>query len=218
MTYRAKILIAIAITLLAIPSAFAADGPGTKAVRKANETIAKLLEKKVAPGSAEEKQLATKVTSSVRDFLDIDALGKRALNDHWSTLTSTQQQQYMTLLRGLIEENYIKGLRANLDYDVAYTGESTNEDGNVVVTTEIKTQRRGRPHTISVDYVLIKDDGKLRAFDVVTDGVGLVENYRSQFNRIIEKEGFEGLIKRMQKKSASAVSANGTAGTSPATP
>jgi phospholipid transport system substrate-binding protein len=217
MTYRARglstlrtlsaLAIAIAITLLALPAALAADGAGTKAVRKANETIAGLLEKKVTAGSDEEKKLATKVTTSVRDFLDIDALGKRALVDHWSTLSGDQQQKYMKLLRSLIEENYIKGLRANVSYEVVYTGENKNKDGNVVVTTEIKTERKGRPHTIAVDYVLVEDGGKLRAFDVVTDGVGLVENYRSQFNRIIEKEGFDGLIKRMEKKSANTVGA-----------
>ena len=180
----------------------AKDGPGTAVVKQANTTISGLLKQKVAPGSKEEKELAGKVTTSVRGFLDIDQLGKRAMTDQWSKLTKAQQEQFLTLLRELIEENYVRGLRANVEYTVVYTGESTDKDGNLVVTTKINAQRKGRPYSISVDYVLVKEGDKLRAFDIKTDGVGLVENYRSTFNKIVEKDGFDGLIAKMKKKQA----------------
>jgi ABC-type transporter MlaC component len=180
----------------------AKTGPGTQAVRAANDTIAGLLKQKAAPGSKEEKDLAAKVTTSVRSFLDIDQLGKRAMVDNWSKLSRAQQDQFLALLRALIEDNYVRGLRANLDYQVDYAAESTDADHNVVVTTKINTRRRGRPYAIAVDYVLVKDGDKLRAWDVKTDGVGLVENYRTMFDKIIDKDGFDGLIAKMKKKQA----------------
>ena len=195
------IALAIVVSASLVTTAFAQDGPGTRAVRKANQTITGLLKQKAAPGSAAEKKLAARVTSSVRDFLDVDALGQRALSDHWKGLSDQNKSEYLTLLRQLIEKNYIKGLRANIEYQVVYTGEKARGD-DLVVATEIKTQRRGRPYTISIDYVLRRDGNALRAWDVVTDGVGLVENYRAQFNKIIAKEGFDGLIKRMKKTAA----------------
>jgi phospholipid transport system substrate-binding protein len=180
----------------------AKDGPGTAAVKQANTTIANLLKQKVAPGSREEKDLAKQVTESVRSFIDIDQLGKRAMVDQWPKLSKTQQEQFLTLLRELIEENYVRGLRANLEYTVAYTGEAADKDGNLGVTTKIDTQRKGRAYSIVVEYVLVKESGKLRAFDIKTDGVGLVENYRTTFNKIVEKDGFDGLIAKMKKKQA----------------
>lgn len=178
-----------------------APGPGTKVVKSANDTIDGLLKQKAPPpGSPEEKALAEKVTTSVRGFLDIDELGKRAMADNWAKLTKEQQAQFLTVLRDLIEANYVKGLRANVDYAVDYTGESTDKDGNITVTTSIKAQRKGKPYKIEVDYVLIKQGNALKAFDVKTDGVGLVENYRVMFQKIIDREKFEGLIKRMQDK------------------
>jgi phospholipid transport system substrate-binding protein len=177
-------------------------GPGTQAVKAANDTIAALLKQKVPAGSKEEKDLAAKVTTSVRSFLDIDQLGKRAMVDNWSKLSKAQQDEFLALLRALIEDNYVRGLRANLDYQVDYSGESTDKDGNVVVTTKINTKRKGRAYAIEVDYVLVKDGDKLRAWDVKTDGVGLVDNYRTMFDKIIDKDGFDGLIGRMKKKQA----------------
>jgi phospholipid transport system substrate-binding protein len=174
-------------------------GPGTKAVKSANDTISALLKKKAA---------ATKVTTSIRDFVDIDELGKRALTDHWDTLKPAEREEYLGLLRGLIEASYAKGLKANLSYTIHYTGESTDKAGNLVVTTEIKAKRKGRPITIAVDYVLVQDTaGKLKAFDVRTDGVGLVENYRASFNKIIAKDGFAGLIAKMKKKQTESTTA-----------
>jgi ABC-type transporter MlaC component len=182
--------------------AAARTGPGTQAVKTANDTIAALLKQKVAPNSKEEKELAAKVTTSVRGFLDIDQLGKRAMVDNWPKLSKPQQDQFLALLRALIEDNYVRGLRANLEYQIDYTGEATDKAGNVVVTTKINTRRKGRPYTIEVDYVLVKDGDKLRAWDVKTDGVGLVENYRTMFDKIIDKDGFEGLMAKMKKKQA----------------
>jgi phospholipid transport system substrate-binding protein len=194
-------LFALLLALVAVPStALAADGPGTKAVRGANDTIAKLLKQKVKAGSPEEKKAAEKVTESVRGFLDIDELAKRALVDHWGKITDAQKTEFLTLLRALIEDNYIKGLRANLEYKVAYGGEAPGTDKTIVVKTEITAKKKGRPIKIAVDYVLVDVGGKLKCFDIRTDNVGLVDNYRAQFNKIITKDGFDGLIAKMKKK------------------
>lgn len=184
----------------AAPAATASDsGPGTRVVRHANQVISSLLRKKVPKGSPAEAKLAAQVTSSVRGFLDIDMLGRRAMRDHWAKLTPAQRATFMKLLKDLIERNYVQGLRANLNYRVAYTGEKVDGDHRVV-TTEIHTRRHGHPYVVEVDYVLTNDGGHWRAFDVVTDGVGLVDNYRAQFNKIIARDGVDGLIDRMQKK------------------
>ncbi len=193
----------LVVGLLLVPSLARADkaGPGTTVVKTANDTISGLLKMKAPPaGSQEEKDLAAKVTTSVRGFLDIDELGKRAMADNWAKLTKDQQKQFQDVLRELIEANYVKGLRANVAYQVEYTGESVDKDGNTLVTTKVKAERKGKPFAIEVDYVLVKEGATLKAFDVKTDGVGLVENYRVMFDKIMTRDKFEGLIKRMQDK------------------
>jgi hypothetical protein len=88
-------LIITTLTLLltfSMPAIAGTTGPGATAVRSANDKIATLLKQKPAAGSKEEKDLAATVTSSVRDFLDIDELGKRAMTDQWDKLTPAQQK------------------------------------------------------------------------------------------------------------------------------
>ena len=191
--------IALALTILTAP-VLAAPGPGTAAVKTANDTINTLLKQKVAPNSKEETELATKVTTSVRSFIDIDELGKRAMIDQWAKLTPAQQKDFLGLLRELIEAQYVKGLRSNLEYAVKYLDETVDKDGNVDVATTIETKRKGRPLSIGIDYVLVKQGTVYRAWDVKTDGVGLVENSRVMFNKIIAKDGFDGLMTKMRDK------------------
>ena len=201
---RPRFLILLAFVLAAAaPRARAGtDGPGTKAVHQANDTIANLLKQKVAPGSDDEKKLAAKVTTSVRDILDVDLLGERALVDHWKDIAPAKQKELLETLHGLLEDKYVEGLRANLDYTVDYTGEDKQPNGQVIVHTVVHAKRHGRPFTAKVDYVLDNVDGKLKVFDVNNDGSDLVENYREQFDKIIDKDGVDGLIAKMKKKRA----------------
>jgi len=125
MLRRSILLVCLVLGVAAAPAVAQKSGPGTQAVKAANDTIAGLLKQKVAAGSKEEKDLAAKVTTSVRSFLDIDQLGKRAMVDNWGKLSKAQQDEFLGLLRSLIEDNYVRGLRANLDYAVDYSGEYT---------------------------------------------------------------------------------------------
>src|SRR5262245_35977489 len=97
-------LVVLLLALLTVPAFAGAPGPGTTAVKSANDKISGLLKQKVAAGSKDEKDLAGKVTTSVRDFLDIDELGKRAMADQWTKLSPTQQSEFLSTLRSLIED------------------------------------------------------------------------------------------------------------------
>lgn len=193
------LLVALFAVALGPRAASAAEGAPTATVKQANRTLNELLRKKAEPGSAEEKALAKEVTAKLAGFLDVDELGRRALKDHWAKLTVEQQKEFSKLLRELVEASYLKALRSQLEYEVAYVGEAPKDSG-VSVATEVRALRNGRKQTISIDYVLHQDQSAWRVFDLVTDGVGLVQNYRSQFNKVIAKQGVQGLLERMRKK------------------
>jgi len=194
-----RILFGVVLAILLSTPPLLAAGAATATVRDANTTLKELLQRKSEPGSAEEKKLTAEVRTRLGSFLDVDELGRRALRDHWSKLTPEQRREFSTLLRELVEASYLKALRARLEYEVAYLDE-TSTDSGVKVATEVRTLRNGRKQKMSIDYVLHRQNDEWRVFDLVTDGVGLVENYRSQFNKVIGKEGVAGLLQRMRKK------------------
>jgi phospholipid transport system substrate-binding protein len=164
----------------------------TKTIQKANERLRELLAKK-------ETGIEAKVASELRGLFDIGDLTQRALVDHWAKMTVPQREAIVGTLRDIVEKNYLGQLKNNLEYEIGYVSEEP-KGSDVIVKTVIKAKRQGRPIEIPVDYVLRQTKDGWRAYDVITDGVSILDNYRSQFNKIIAKEGVDGLIARMKKK------------------
>jgi phospholipid transport system substrate-binding protein len=172
---------------------------GTVTIEKANTRLRELLAGKAEKGSDAEKRMLAKVTTELRDLFDIGDLAKRALVDHWEKMAPAQRTRLVDTLRAVVEKNYISQLRSNLEYAIQYKGEEA-KDTDVLVKTVIQAQRKGRPFEVTVDYLLHPAGDGWKVYDVTTDDVSILQNYRSQFNRIIAKDGVEGLIGRMKSK------------------
>jgi phospholipid transport system substrate-binding protein len=107
----------------------------------------------------------------------------------------------VTTFRELIERNYVKQLRSNLDYQVQYKGEETNGD-DVTVTTIVKVKSAGKNTDAEIVYKMHKVGNEWRVWDVITDEVPLTRNYKTQFNKIITEQSYDALIAKMKKKLA----------------
>ncbi len=210
-----RVLLTLALSLtpavlpaLATPAAAqpAKAGPGTTAVKTANDTIFALIKKK-AP--------AAEVTKAVQSFFNIDALGKAAMVNQWSKLKPAEQTEFLKLLNQLIEANYISIQTGNVAYTTNYVSETTNAKGNLVVGTEIKTTRKGRPFTIKIDYELVKNGAGYQAFDLVLDGSSTVDTYRQMFDKLMKDQGYAALIAKMKTKLAG-IQSGGTGSAAPA--
>ena len=194
----ARLTLIICLLVFALGSSKAHAGEGTDAVRKRNDAIRVLLRQQTVPGSERERELRDAIAREVGRLIDCEAIGRLAMRDNLNTVSRRHLKKFQRLFRELIEQSYTKALRSRLTYEVEFIAESGTREREVV--TEVHTTRRGRPLTVKIDYRLRKANGSWRVYDVVTDGASLVENYRGQFNRIISKEGMEGLLDRMLRR------------------
>jgi len=185
-----------------LPGAVSADGrpDATAFLKQRHAEVIKILRKKSNSASAVAARDSA-LTKRLSELLDYDELARRALKDHWQDLTKAQQDEFTGLLSQLVERNYQQNLESTIDYKVAYSKPIARGD-ELLVQTRVRSTKNRRAPEITIDYTLVADASGLRVCDVVTDGVSLVANYRSQFNRIIRKDGFPGLIDRMKKKLA----------------
>ncbi len=201
MIYRIlTLLFTASLLVLSSPALAAPKGVGTKTVREVNTILSKILATKVT-SKEHEARLVIQARKQLGTFLNIDELGRRAMKDHWAELTEKQRTEFLSLLRNLIETNYVKGLQANVKYDVSYLGEKA-QGGFLLVQTVVRSERKGRPLRIEIDYLLSKSGTSWQTFDMTTDGIGLIENYRAMFNKLISRSGVEGLLDRMRSKLA----------------
>jgi phospholipid transport system substrate-binding protein len=167
-------------------------------LKKSNEKLDKVLAKKSPNWSPEAEAQRAEVRKLVGTFLDYGELAKRSLARHWDGLTPKQREDFVATLRDLVERSYLKQVHGNPNYQIKY--EKETKDGNeATVTGTLHTVARGKKVKVALEYKLSWKDRWL-VYDVVTDEQSMLENYRAEFNKIINKEGFDALLKRMKKK------------------
>ncbi len=168
-------------------------------LKQKNGDVDKLLRQKVDKGTPAEQKQKDEIKRLAATLLDYDELAQKSLAAHWEKLTSPQRSEFVTTLKELIERNYVKQLRTNLDYQVQYKNEE-NEGDQATVATIVKVRSAGKNTDAEIIYKMKKASDGWRVWDVITDEISLVKNYRTQFNKIITEQSYDALIKKMKSK------------------
>ena len=180
--------------LLAGPVLRAEAGEPQEKVKVTVDDVVAILANKTLP--LQERR--TQIRQAVLQRFSCDEMAQRALAQHWRTLTPPQRHEFVGLFTDLLESSYITRIaNANPEpQSVRYVKEDINND-QATVSTEIGNERDA-PAT--VEYRLLHKEGDWKVYDIVIEGVSLVNNYRTQFNTIITKDSYAGLVKQMRLK------------------
>lgn len=187
-----SLLIAFAL-LLGLPATAWADGEAEATLKAKQAELTGLLKK----GKSADND--KKVQAIFDELLDYDTLAKDSLGSHWGDLSEAERKEFQEVLERLVRNAYRKNLRKTLSYEVTYKGSNPGKKG-IVIHTVAKNKNNNREEPISIDYTMHKSNGKWKVRDLVTEGSSLVNNYKSQFGRVIKKKGFAELMKRMKTK------------------
>jgi phospholipid transport system substrate-binding protein len=143
----------------------------------------------------------TQIRQAVLKRFGFEEMAQRSMGQHWRTLTPQQRQEFVELFTDLMERSYISRIENYKagPQGVRYPKEDTTGD-HAVVHTEITSERD--PEPARVDYHLLHRDGDWKVYDIVIEGISLVNNYRTQFNTIMLKDSYAGLVKQMRTKLA----------------
>jgi phospholipid transport system substrate-binding protein len=193
----------MALALVALPSlatpAGAAAGGAMATLKQKNGEVDKLLRQKTEKGSPAEQKQKDDIKKLAATLLDYDELAQKSLAAHWDKLTPAQRTEFVSTLRELIERNYVKQLRTNMDYQVQYKNEEA-EGELATVSTVVKVKSPGKSTDAEIIYKMKKGGDGWRVWDVITDEVSLVRGYKTQFNKIITEQSYDALIKKMKSK------------------
>ncbi|MBZ0154604.1 MAG: ABC transporter substrate-binding protein [Alphaproteobacteria bacterium] len=182
------------LVLLSAGSVYA--GEPTNQMKQTVDRVLTILKDKEMKRPERTKERRAALRKVVGERFDFEEMARRSLALHWNKRTPEERKEFVSLYSDLLERTYINKIEGYSDEKILYTGEST--DGEYAsVRTKIVTKKNVE---IPIEYRLLRRDGKWEAYDVVIEGVSLVNNYRSQFNSIMRSRGYEELIRRMEKK------------------
>ncbi len=183
----------LALTLVA---ATAQAGVPTDQLKGATDRVLKALQDPELKKPEKLTERREQIRAMANEIFDWQETGKRALGRHAQTCTPQQREEFSPLFADLIERSYVGKIELYSGEKIMYVGESV-EGEQATVRTRLVTKSNTE---ISIDYRMVKDGDRWRAYDVVIEHVSLVNNYRTQFNRIIQQSSCGELVKKLKSK------------------
>jgi phospholipid transport system substrate-binding protein len=132
----------------------------------------------------------------VNPIFDYDEMARRSLGAHWRRRPPAEQEEFARLFRALLEKVYAAKVDFYNGERVVFGRETVEQDYAQVESTVINA----KGEQIAVVYRLKRTDGKWKVYDAVVENISIVNNYRSQFDRVISKSSFEELKKMLKEK------------------
>jgi phospholipid transport system substrate-binding protein len=188
----------LTIALMLCSSWRLSAGEPTEEIRSAINQGVEILNGSNLRSKKEKAEVINRLRKVVYPLFDFTEMAKRSLAAYWRQLNPQQQNKFVSVFTELLETTYADKIDLYEGQKVAYTGEALDSDYATVNTKIIG--KKG--DTFSANYKLHRVDGKWKVYDVVVENISVINNYRSQFSRVIANSSFEELLKIMQEKAS----------------
>lgn len=200
MNYRKTIsAVCIGVILLGFIPVFlwAGDAPG-KLVMKTIDSGLNVLKEPSLKGPEKAQERRQRLWEEISFIFNFEEMSMRALGPHWKKRTPEEKKEFVELFTNILKDAYIGKTDTYSGEKIVFLREK--QDGNKYATT-VQTKIITTTGTeILVDYRMLNNDGKWTIYDVIIEGVSLVNNYRSQFYNILLKSSYEDLIQKIKEK------------------
>jgi len=136
-----------------------------------------------------------KIGIVINDSFDFRSMSQSVLATNWKKASPEERQQFVVFFSQYLEDTYRTKIEAYTNQKIEFVGE-TIRGKKAVVETLIITDNTEIP----INYKLKNNDGTWFAYDVVIEGISLVNNYRSTFAAIVKNDGMDGLLNDIQSR------------------
>lgn len=137
-----------------------------------------------------------KIRAISQKMFDFTELSKRTLARNWSALSPEQQKEFIKLYQSLLEDTYANKIMAYTDEKIVFNTEVPLTEK----TVEVRSMVLRKSGEIPIYYRMLLKDAVWKVYDVVIEGVSLINNYRSQFREILSNKPPDALIDSLRKK------------------
>lgn len=185
----------LAVALLFDPAATIAGEP-LELIRAATEGAIAVLKDPKLKSPEQKKERIDRLKELVNPIFDYDEMARRSLGAHWRRRSPTEQEEFTKLFRDYLERIYSDKIDFYDGQKVVFGRETIEQDYAQVESKMINA--KGEEN--SIVYRLRRTDGKWKVYDAVIENISIVNNYRSQFDRVISKGSYEELKKMLKEK------------------
>ncbi|HBA86697.1 MAG TPA: organic solvent tolerance ABC transporter substrate-binding protein [Geobacter sp.] len=191
------VLSLIVATVVLVALAAPAQASVTDEVKRVVDEVVRIVSDENLKKPQNEPQRRKALKSAIGSIFDYSEMAQRSLATHWKERSPAERKEFVSLFETLLENSYSGKIESYHNEKIVYLKESL--DGPYAEVKSKVIAPKGDEYAL--DYRLTQKGGKWMVYDVVIEGVSLVSNYRGQFNRIINNQGYPELVKKLRAKS-----------------
>jgi phospholipid transport system substrate-binding protein len=176
------------------PRVWASSVPGEQ-VKATIDKVMEVLRDPALQDPSKKTERREKLRQIILPRFDFGEMAKRALGSNWNRYPD-QQREFVTAFAQLLEETYADQIEAAKGDKIVYLNERSDKDYAEVATKVISP----KGEETSMTYKLHPVESDWKVYDIVVENVSVVNNYRSQFNRVLSNSSLDELTKRIKEK------------------
>ena len=172
-----------------------ADGP-TVQIKSTVDQVVQILTNTQLQGEDKKQERRKRLREAIFVRFDFQEMAQRALGAHWQRRTSEEQTEFVKVFSDLLERDYVDRIKNYNNEKFIYMNERI--DGSYAEVGSKMRTSKGEEFTIN--YRLHRAGEDWRVYDLVIENISVMNNYRSQFNRIITSSTYDALVSRIKRK------------------
>jgi phospholipid transport system substrate-binding protein len=189
---------ALALLLCVGGAGWAYAGEPLDVVKNAAESAIQILRDPRLKADDKKQARIDRLKEVLDPIFDFNEMAKHALGAHWRRRTPAEQEEFVMLFKDFLERIYSDRVYLYDGEKVVFRRETVENDFAEVESTLINI----KGEELRVVYRLRRAEGKWKVYDALVENVSIINNYRSQFDRILSKSSFDELKKMLREKLA----------------
>ena len=186
----------VSMVFISLAAASARAGEPFEVVKMAGDRAIQILKDPRLQAKEKKNERIERLREIANPMFDFEEMARRSLGPHWRRRSPQEQQEFVQLFRDYVEKTYSDKVGLYAGEKVVYGRESIEDDYAQVETTMVNA----RGEEVPVVYRLRRVGGKWKVYDAVVANISVVNNYRSQFDRVISKSSFDELKRLLKEK------------------
>ena len=180
------------LLVLSHPPEACASSPSETLQRHVTQVLALARDPALAtPDATRQRRVA--IRQVVDGVIDFPAMAERALGRHWEARTAEEREEFVRVFSDLLETIYVTEIERHGEQAVSYVNESVR-GGDATIQTRIGGKVETR-----VDYRMHVRSDRWLVYDVLIGGLSIVENFRSQLNRMLRESSYATLMEKLRE-------------------
>ena len=181
--------------LLVYPFDVFAESP-TAQIKATVDQLIQILTDAQLQGESKKQERRKRLREAIFIRFDFQQMAQRSLGAQWQRRTPEEQTEFIKIFGDLLEQTYVDKIESYNNEKFIYTNERI--DGPYA---EVNSKMRNSTgEEFSINYKLHRAGADWRVYDLVIENVSLVNNYRSQFNRILNSSTYDELVIKLKRK------------------